>query len=197
MIDKLTEKQKKVLEHISGCISGSGTAPSIREVAGHFKVNIGAIQKHIAALVKKGYLKHTPGMSRGITVSSHRPWTRVPVLGSVPAGNPTEAIEGIEDYLYLEKDMVLSGTYFALKVKGDSMTGAGIYEGDTIVIRQQPDAEDGEIVVAKVDGAEGTVKRLKKKDGEVYLQPENPSYQLIRGKNIEIAGKVVYLTRKV
>lgn len=196
-MEQLTEKQKKVLEHISGCISGYGTAPSIREIAGHFKVNIGAAQKHIAALVKKGYLKHTHGLSRGITVSSHRPWTRVPVLGSVPAGNPAEAIEGIEDYLYLEKDMVLSGTYFALKVKGDSMTGAGIYEGDTIVIRYQPDAEDGDIVVAKVDGGEGTVKRLRKNGAEVYLQPENPGYEPIRGKDIEIAGKVVYLTRKI
>ncbi len=121
----------------------------------------------------------------------------VPVLGSVPAGNPSEAIEGIEDYLYLEKGMVLNGTYFALKVKGDSMVGAGIYEGDTIVVRQQPDAEDGEIVVAKVDGSEGTVKRLRKKGTEVYLQPENPKYEPIRGKSIEIAGKVVYLTRKV
>jgi repressor LexA len=121
----------------------------------------------------------------------------VPVLGSVPAGNPAEAIEGIEDYLYLEKDMVLSGTYFALKVKGDSMTGAGIFDGDTVVIRHQQDAEDGEIVVARVDGGEGTVKRLRKKDGEVYLAPENPKYEPIRGRNIEIAGKVVYLTRKI
>ena len=81
--------------------------------------------------------------------------------GERACGNPAEAIEGIEDYLYIEKDMVLSGTYFALKVKGDSMTGAGIFDGDTIVIRHQPDAEDGEIVVAKVDGGEGTVKRLQ------------------------------------
>jgi len=196
-MEKITEKQKKVLDHVSGFIADSGRAPSIREIAGNFNVNIGAIQKHIAALVKKGYLKHTPGLSRGIMPASHKPWSKVPVLGRVPAGNPTEAIEGVEDYLYLEKDMVLSGTYFALKVKGDSMTGAGIYEGDTIVIRQQPDAEDGQIVVAKVDGGEGTVKRLRKNGAEVYLQPENPGYEPIRGKNIEIAGKVVYLTRKV
>jgi repressor LexA len=196
-MEKITEKQRKVLAHISGFISDYGRAPSIREIAGHFNVSIGAAQKHISALVRKGHLKHTPGLSRGIMPVSHKPLARVPVLGSVPAGSPSEAIEGIEDYLYLEKGMVLSGTYFALKVKGDSMTGAGIYEGDTIVIRQQADAEDGEIVVAKIDGSEGTVKRLRKNDTGVYLQPENPKYAPIRGRNIEISGKVVYLTRKV
>ena len=85
-MEKITEKQKKVLDHVSGFISDIGRAPSIREIAGHFKVNIGAAQKHIAALVKKGYLKHTPGLSRGIVPASHKPWSRVPVLGSVPAG---------------------------------------------------------------------------------------------------------------
>lgn len=196
-MEEITQKQRNVLDFTSEFISDHGRAPSVRETAGYFKVNIGAAQKHIKALVKKGYLKHTPLLSRGITVSSHRPWAQVPVLGSVPAGNPAEAIEGVEDYLYLEKDMVLSGTYFALKVKGDSMAGAGIYDGDTIVVRSQAAAEDGEIVVAKVNGGEGTVKRLRKKSGDVWLQPENPKYEPIRGKEIEIAGKVVYLTRKV
>jgi len=196
-MEKITEKQKKVLDHITGFISDHAGAPSIREIARHFKVNIGAVQKHIAALVKKGHLKRAPGLSRGLTPASHKPWACVPVLGRVPAGDPSEAIEGVEDFLYVEKELALSGTYFALKVKGNSMTGAGIYEGDTIVIRQQPDAEDGDIVVAKVDGEEGTVKRLRKKAGEVFLQPENAGYKPIRGKHIEIAGKVVYLTRKV
>ena len=196
-MEQLTEKQKRILDFITDHTAKEGHAPTIREIASRFRITIGPVQRYLKTLVKKGHLKHRSGLSRGIMVSSHKPWSRVPVLGSVPAGNPAEAIEGIEDYLYIEKDMVLSGTYFALKVKGDSMTGAGIFDGDTIVIRHQPDAEDGEIVVAKVDGGEGTVKRLRKNGNEVYLQPENSKYEPIRGSNIEIAGKVVYLTRKI
>lgn len=196
-MEPLTAKQKRVLDFITEHAAKDGRAPTIREIASKFKISIGPVQRYLKTLVKKGHLNHRAGISRGLTAVSHRAWAAIPILGSVPAGAPSEAIEGVEDYLHLEKDMVLSGTYFALKVKGDSMTGAGIYDGDTIVIRQQRNAEDGEIVVAKVDGGEGTVKRFRKKDGEVYLQPENPAYEPIRGRDIEVAGKVVYLTRKM
>ncbi|MBN1824363.1 MAG: transcriptional repressor LexA [Endomicrobiales bacterium] len=195
-MEHLTEKQKKILGFIMNHMSKEGHAPTIREIASKFGITIGPVQRYLKALEKKGHLRHKGGLSRGIVASSHKPWVRVPLLGSVPAGRPTEAIEGIEDYIYLDKDIAPSGTYFALKVKGDSMTGAGIFEGDTVVVRHQPTAEDGEIVVAKVGGAEGTVKRLRKKGGAVWLHPENPRYEPIGG-DIEISGKVVYLARKV
>jgi repressor LexA len=105
-------------------------------------------------------------------------------------------MESIEDYIYVDKAIVKAGTYFALRVKGDSMINAGIFDGDTVVIRHQPSAEDGEIVAAKI-GGEATIKRLRKKHDSVFLQPENPKYPIIRANDIEIVGKVVYLTRKI
>ncbi len=96
----------------------------------------------------------------------------------------------------MDKDIAGKGALFALKVKGDSMTGAGIFEGDIVVVRQQQTAEDGEIVVA-MTGGEATVKRLVRKGREIYLKPENPAYKPINGKEIHIVGKVVFLTRKI
>ena len=195
-MDKLTEKQKRILDFINESFSHSGHAPTVRETAAHFGVSIGAAQKHLAALVHKGFVTHTPGISRGIDPISRKPHVSVPILGSVPAGSPLEAIENTEGHLQVDADIAKGGQYFALKVKGDSMTGAGIFEGDTIVVRQQQTADDGDIVVAMVRG-EATVKRLRGKDGDVFLEPANPKYKPIRGKDIKIHGKVVYLARKI
>jgi repressor LexA len=188
---ELSQRRRTILSFINEHIAEEGAAPTLREIAARFGITLGPAQRHVGALIEGGYLKHGEGRSRGV-----KPMARLPVLGRVPAGLPLEAVESIEDYIYVDKAIVKAGTYFALKVKGDSMINAGIYDGDTVVVRHQPAAEDGEIVVAKIEG-EATVKRLRKKNDAVFLQPENPHYPIIRADNIEIVGKVVYLTRKI
>ncbi len=195
-MEQVSGRRKDILDFVTAHTAETGSAPTLREIASHFRITVGPVQRHLAALVGGGYLQHVAGRSRGLVAAGHKPMARLPVLGRVPAGMPMEAVESIEDYIYVDKAIVKAGTYFALRVKGDSMINAGIYDGDTVVVRHQSTAEDDEIVVAKIDG-EATVKRLRKKNDTVFLQPENPHYPIIRADNIEIVGKVVYLTRKI
>ena len=194
-MDKLTAKQKQILGFIRESFEQGGHSPTVREMSVRFSVNIGAVQKHVSALIHKGFLRHTPRLSRGLDLVSREPYVSVPVLGSIPAGSPLESIEDIQGYVPLYAEPSAGGEYFGLKVKGDSMTGAGIFDGDTVVLRSQQSAEDGDIVAALVDG-EATIKRFKRKEGQPYLLPDNPKYKPIHSKDIRIAGKVVYLTRK-
>ena len=195
-METLTERQRQILDFITDFLSGSGFAPTVREIAGHFKISIRPVQKHIEALVRKGHLRHRPLVSRGIDLASRKPLVSIPLLGRVPAGVPLQPFEQVEDHVHVERDAVGSGKCFALKVKGDSMTGSGIFDNDTVIVRQQPGAEHNDIVVAMVEG-EATVKKLFKKSGDVFLQATNPKYRPIRARSIEILGKVIYLMRKI
>jgi repressor LexA len=121
----------------------------------------------------------------------------VPLVGQIAAGSPILATEQIEETLPLPQDLVGTGTLFALRVKGDSMTGAGIFDGDTVVIRQQKTADDGTIIAALVDGEEATVKRLRRRGGRVQLLAENPAYDPIESDDVQVLGKVVAVLRRV
>jgi repressor LexA len=123
----------------------------------------------------------------------------VPLVGRIAAGNPILASQAPEDIFSLPRQLVGEGTLFMLKVAGDSMIGAAIADGDWVVVRQQPDAENGDIVAATVDGieVEGTVKTLKRSDGHVWLMPHNPAYPPILGDQATIVGKVVAVLRRV
>ena len=195
-MESLTQKQECALSFIKEFASASGVTPTVRETAKKFGVSIGAAQKYFKALIKKGYLKHTPGISRGIDVSHRKPLVSIPLLGRVQAGVPSLAIEDVEEYVHIDEVVVKGGKCFALKVKGDSMINAGIYEDDVVVVRQQASAEHGEIVVAMMEG-EATVKKLFRKNGETYLMPANPAYKPIRADNMAILGKVVFMMRNV
>jgi repressor LexA len=192
----LTEKQRNVLEFISNCLSERGTVPTVREVAAHFGITIGPAQRYLKTLEHKGYLRHTPGAARGIDLTFRKSLVAVPVLGSIHAGMPLEQYEVADDYVYVDRSVTVEGNHFALKVKGDSMINAGIFDGDTVVVRMQSSARHNDIVAAMIDG-EATLKRLKKNADQVYLQAENPAYPPIRAPHIEILGVAVYLVRKI
>ncbi|MBN1621564.1 MAG: transcriptional repressor LexA [Endomicrobiales bacterium] len=194
-MENLTEKQKKMLDFIKHFASSSGVAPTIREIAKKFDLSIGGVQRHLKALIKKGYLKHNRGISRGIDLPFRKHLVPVPVLGRVQAGMPVPAVEDAEDSIYVDVNIARGGSYFALRVQGDSMTGSGIFDNDLVIVRQQNMADHGDIVVAMVDG-ESTVKQLHKQKGEVYLNPTNPKYPPIYARDIQVLGKVVYLNRK-
>ena len=195
-MEPLTARQKQILRFITDFSSNSAHMPTIREIAGNFKISIGPVQKHVHALIKKGYIKHSPGISRGIDLAFRKPVTAVPVLGSVRAGIPVEPLEIADDYVYIDKNIAGGGNCFALKVKGDSMTGSGIFEGDIVIIRQQASADDNDIVVATA-GEEAAVKKLRRSGREVYLESTNPKYKPIHSKEIKVIGKVIYLSRRV
>lgn len=193
----LTPKQARILEFIEQCIGQEGRPPSFREIAKHFGYSaVGTVEDHVKALIKKGLLQKEEGSFHGLRLSYQAPSQSVPILGQVPAGNPIEAIEDTVGSLSFSTSKN-RGDIFALKVKGDSMIEAGILEGDYVIVRKQSDAENGEIVVASIDG-ESTVKRLEKKKGRIRLIPENPRYEPIElqaGRENAIQGKVISLQR--
>jgi len=193
MPEKLTIRQKEVLDFILDRLHTGGSPPTIREIANHFGFSsTGSPRVHLKALAKKGYLRLNPQISRGIEVLAQA--IGIPIVGRVRAGGPELAIEEVEGYLEISKLFPNDGNIFALRVKGDSMVGVGIMDGDLAIVRRQPSAGEGEIVVALI-GEEATVKLFFKGPEGVRLEPANPAYEPIFSKEPIIVGKVVGLIR--
>ncbi|MBK8871010.1 MAG: transcriptional repressor LexA [Elusimicrobia bacterium] len=191
----LTERQKEIYSFIVRQIHKSGIPPTVREIAGHFKVFPKAIQDHLAALEKKGVLRRAKDRARGLMVAARQSLENkvsLPILGRVPAGLPLEAISEVEDYLAVDEAMAKRAN-FVLRVKGDSMS-PHILDGDMVLVQNTPVANNGDIVVATVDGDEATVKRLRHGGRETFLEPINPAYPILRGR-IAVIGKVTSLIR--
>ena len=180
----------------------NGYPPTVREIGENFGISLRAVQDHIAACQKKGYLSQCQKRSRsfrvikGETVQEARVFvTKVPKLGTIAAGKPLLAEENLDGYVTIAEPFVKPGkTYFALNVRGASMINAGILEGDLAIIEQSEIAAEGQIVVAVVDNAI-TLKRFYKEQNRVRLQPENPDFQPIYSSDVKIAGIMVGLVR--
>lgn len=209
MKSELTHRQRTVVEAIQAWIKEHGFPPTIRELGKQLGIkSLRGVTTHLDALVKKGHLDRKRG-ARGIRVlkisasTVMEPVLRVPILGRIAAGQPLLAQEQLDGELMIAPALVGSHTdgssYFALKVRGRSMQGAGILNGDFVIIRQQPTADNGQIVAALI-GEEATVKRLFREDDRVRLQPENPAMEpIILGKDepVQILGKVVAVFRQI
>ena len=201
MAANLTPAQQKALTFIKDFVAHHRFAPTAKEIAEHFGIAEKNGFYYLDLLERKGYIRRRPHSPRRIEfVGEFLPPSpvRVPVLGRVPAGNPREAIEDVEGELFLDPGLVGGGEIFSLRVKGDSMVEAHICDGDYVLVRAQRNAEDGEIVVAVIDG-EATVKRLRLHKGKIRLEAANPAYPLIvapAGSRFRIAGKVVGVYRK-
>ncbi len=202
----LTGRQREILELIRRTVQQRGYPPSVREIGAALGLSSpSTVHSHLSALVKLGYLRRDPSKPRAIEVvdaggaTSPRTGVRdVPLLGRVAAGTPILAEEDIEDIFPLPSSLVGSGPVFMLRVRGDSMVEAGILEGDYVVVRQQPDAEDGEIVAVLVGGEEATIKRLQRRQGKVVLLSDNPAYQpMVFEADVQLLGKVVSVLRSV
>jgi repressor LexA len=199
--ESLTPPQQKLLTYILDTIRKSGSPPTVREICHAFGYrSTGTARDHLSALEIKGYIRKQPGKSRGLVPSNWSKLLRaefllpIPILGRVPAGGPLLAEENLEGSLDLSEEFAGKKT-FALKVHGDSMIEAGLCEDDLVVVRAQPHAEEGEIVVALVDG-ESTVKRLVRRNGKLWLQPANPRYEPIPVTgDTRILGKVIGVIR--
>lgn len=203
MVTPLTLTQRRVLDFLKEFVERHRFAPTAAEIAGRFGIAVKNGFYYLELLERKGYIRrkrHHPRRIEFVGESPSRSAVRIPVLGRVPAGGPREAIEEAEGELLLDPDLVGEGEVFSLRVKGDSMTGAHICDGDHVLVRSQARAEEGEIVVAVIDG-EATVKRFRRWKGKVRLEAANPAYPPIvvpaGAPSFRIAGKVVGVYRKL
>ena len=196
-MEPLTRKQGMMLALIRDFIQRRGYPPTIRDLlAMAGDKSIAGVQKILGALEGKGYIRKTPGRSRGIEILFAPRSAQIPVVGMVPAGIPLLAEENIEGHVALSADISPPGS-FLLRVQGESMIGDYIQDGDYVLVKPQPIADDGDIVVAELDG-EATVKRLRRKNGDISLVPSNPTMDPIpirEGAELRIIGKVVAVFR--
>ena len=186
-----TPRQKQILDFIARSVEERGFPPALREIAGRFELSLGAVQDRFAALEAKGFLKRERGQARGLALAA-KAALGLPILGQVPAGTPIEAIEDVEGRLTLDKSLARNADYL-LRVKGHSMLPE-LVPGDMVMVRRAPDADSGALVIAHVDGAEATVKRLRRNGRRAWLQPANPDYPPITAP-FTVIGKVVGLIR--
>ncbi|MET0501506.1 MAG: transcriptional repressor LexA [Candidatus Binatia bacterium] len=201
MLPTLTSRQKEIYDFLLRTIREKGYAPSIPEIGRRFKIaSTNGVSDHLKALEKKGYIRRVGKRAFDVLSTLGKPVLTavkdIPIVGTVPAGKPFLSEENIEGLLTVPSDMG-TGKLFALQVKGDSMIGAGILDGDRVIVKQQGAAENGEIVCALIEG-EATLKRFYKKDGAVTLKAENEKYAPITVSQGEfrVLGKVVGLMRK-
>lgn len=197
MNDALTERQKKVLDFLKDFIRRSGYPPSLREVCARFKIkNPKNAAKHLAAIEKKGFIRRAANAARAIEVLGFNNMAvdivDVPIVGSVRAGSPELAVEDIIGHVSLDARFFKCAGTFLLKVKGQSMIGVGIDDGDYVLVRPQKAADNGDIVVAIISG-EATVKRFLRKGRTIILKPENPDMSpiTVNGGDFSIIGKVI------
>jgi len=197
-IQEITEPQLQTLKEIQRFVDQRGFPPAIKELADILGISPASAHGQVNQLVRKGYLRREPRKARGLAVirepeDKAPEMEPVPVVGQVSAGQLIFAEENIIGEIMVEKKITCSGRCFALEVKGDSMVGAGINDRDLVVVRQQPVAESGDIVVVLL-GDEGTVKRLYIREEKIELRSENPKYHPISiepGDDLLVVGKVV------
>lgn len=199
---QITDRQKEVLTFIADFTEENVYPPTVREISDHFSISLRAVQDHIAALQKKGYLSTEQKRSRSIKVLNDQREkepelfvNKIPLLGTVAAGKPLLSEENLDGYVNLSEPFIKPGkNYFALRVRGTSMINAGILEGDLAVVEQTSVAQDGQIVVAVLDDAI-TLKRYYKEATRVRLQPENPDFQAIYCQDVRIVGILTNIVR--
>ncbi|HEX4979973.1 MAG TPA: transcriptional repressor LexA [Acidimicrobiales bacterium] len=209
MSEPLTEKKRQILECIEGSLRERGYPPSVREIGEAVGLTSSStVHAHLASLQDMGYLRRDPTKPRAIEVRwdstsgaalQRRPARHIPLVGDVAAGTDVLAHENVEELLPLPEDFTGAGQLFMLRVRGDSMIDDGIFDGDYVVVRQQPDADKGDIVVAGIPGEEATVKRFGRKGAKVVLTPANPTLSPMEfdARDVTVFGKVVTVVRRL
>lgn len=203
---ELTRRQEEVLTFIKAFIDEKGFPPSVRDVTNHFNLASAAgAHKHIKALVKKGFLAKDDFLSRSIRIANRPPKTvvddmeavEIPLLGRVAAGRPIEALPQNQEQLSVPATLTARVPCFALQVQGDSMMDEGILDGDYVVLEPRETADNGEVVVALLNGDEATLKRFYRENGHIRLQPSNAAMQpiIVTSADIAVQGVVVGLVR--
>ena len=205
----LTTRQRQVLEFIDSEVRQRGYPPSVREIGEAVGLSSpSTVHAHLAALQDKGYLRRDPSKPRAIEVTlepstgadvDRRPVRHVPLLGDVAAGTGVLAAEQVEELMPVPEDLTGDGELFMLRVRGESMIEAGIFDGDFVVVRVQPTADPGDVVVAGIPGEEATVKTFMRKRNKIVLRPANETMEdlVFDPSEVKIYGKVVTLLRRI
>lgn len=201
----MKERQLNILQFIYDSVEAHGYPPTVREICDSVGlVSTSTVHGHLARLEEKGYLFKDSSKPRALEITDKgreilgiKVDKGIPMVGTVTAGQPITAIEDIEGYFPMPPMLAHSNgdNYFMLKIRGESMINAGIYNGDYVIVRQQPNADNGEIVIAMTEDNEATCKRFYKEDGHLRLQPENDTMAPIILDRVQILGKVVSLYR--
>jgi repressor LexA len=209
MAEVLSGKRKQILTFIADCQRDRGYPPSVREIGEEVGLTSSAtVHTHLAVLQREGYLSRDPSKPRAIQVHYDPDSTmsmatsavrNVPLIGDVAAGTGVLAHENVEELLPMPEQFTGNGPTFMLRVRGDSMMEAGIFSGDYVVVRQQPEAENGDVVVAGIPDDEATVKTFSRNDGRIVLTPANAAYEpmVFDGDDVTIFGKVVTIVRQL
>ena len=200
----LTERQRDVLEFIRRTLEATGVAPTLQEIASHFRFrSTASAQKHVGLLEKKGFLTREKHQKRGLVLAAAEPAStpppsfELPLYGVVAAGSPIESIPG-DEMISVPPDLVGSETDYVLRVRGESMVDEGIHDGDLVIVHATPRASDGDMVVALV-GGEVTLKRIfREPGGRVRLQPSNAELAplVVPAEDVRVQGTVVGLVRR-
>lgn len=197
---ELTDKQKRILEFLKEYTKTHGYPPTVREIGAHFKILWAAARRHLQAIERKGFLKLNPLKSRGIEILSFKPSSglMLPVAGNIRAGKPILAREDIDTHILIDKSLFPHQDAFALRVTGNSMIEAGIFDGDYVIVSPQKTIENGEIGVVLIED-EATVKRVYKEKMKIILKPENSIMQPTEHspREVTIIGKVIGVVRKM
>ncbi|MDQ1534183.1 MAG: repressor LexA [Actinomycetota bacterium] len=206
---RLTDRQRQVLEFIDTEVRRRGYPPSVREIGEAVGLSSpSTVHAHLGALQDKGYIHRDPTKPRALEITyeptsgatvERRPVRHVPLVGDVAAGTGVLAAENIEETMPVPEDLTGDGDLFMLRVRGDSMIEGGIFDGDYVVVRSQPTAENGEIVVAGIPGEEATVKTFMRRRNKIVLRPENSSMEEMTfdPSEITIYGRVVTVLRRL
>ena len=198
---RISPKQQEILEYIKETVLKKGYPPAVREIceAVHLK-STSSVHSHLETLEKNGYIRRDPTKPRTIEIIdgefnlARRELVSVPIVGTVAAGQPILAAENIEDYFPIPASMLPNAEVFMLRVKGDSMVNAGIFNGDCVIVRSQNTADNGDMVVALLDDS-STVKTYYREDGHYRLQPENDTMDPIIVDQVQVLGKVIGVFR--
>jgi repressor LexA len=206
---RLTDRQRQVLEFIDTEVRRRGYPPSVREIGEAVGLSSpSTVHAHLGALQDKGYIHRDPTKPRALEITyepssgatvERRPVRHVPLVGDVAAGTGVLAAENIEETMPVPEDLTGDGDLFMLKVRGDSMIEGGIFDGDFVVVRSQPSAENGEIVIAGIPGEEATVKTFMRRRNKIVLRPENSSMEemIFDPGDVTIYGRVVTVLRRL
>ena len=198
-MNTLTKRQKEIFDFLSDYIRKHGYSPMYDEIGNEFGLSaISTVHEHISELVDKGYLEKDDRKERGLSLPPKRKqYLNIPIKGVIACGEPLEALEESGEYIKITRERSLKGNLFALRAKGDSMIGEGVFDGDIIVVKKQETAENGDTVVAIVENNEATLKKFYKEKNRIKLQPANPAYSPVYYEQVEIRGVAVKIIRNL
>jgi len=195
----LTKRQKEVLDFVKKFMDKKGYPPTLEEVGKKLKLSaVSTVHQHIATLIEKGFLQKSGHYARDIDISEPEPMIKIPLLGTIAAGSPIEAIQEKETIAVPQGKLPRSGEFYALRVVGDSMIDEGINNGDVVLVKQQAVADNGQKVVALIDNHEATLKKFYRERGHIRLQPANKNMEPLifrNGRDVSIQGIVLDVIR--